>query len=80
MVLWGAWNLIWECDCGTYERMTDGKWKERLKNDMERAYRKTEKYWKRDSWSLYHETGDNLWILNIVNHIIGKGKKARADM
>lgn len=32
-----------------YQRVTDRAWKERLKNDIERAYRKTETYWKRDS-------------------------------
>ena len=50
-----------------YQRVTDRAWKERLKNDIERAYRKTETYWKRDSWSLCHGTGGNLWIMDIAD-------------
>lgn len=63
-----------------YQRVTDRKWKERLKNDIERAYRKTEKYWKRDSWSLCHGTGGNLWILDIADRVLGKEQKNRMDM
>ena len=63
-----------------YQRVTDRTWKERLKTDMERAYRKTETYWKRDSWSLCHGTGGNLWILDIADRVLGKEQKNRMDM
>lgn len=63
-----------------YQRVTDRTWKERLQNDIERAYRKTEKYWKRDSWSLCHGTGGNLWILDIAGRVLGKEQKNRTDM
>ena len=63
-----------------YQRVTDRTWKERLKTDMERAYRKTETYWKRDSWSLCHGTGGNLWILDIAERVLGKEQKNRMDM
>lgn len=63
-----------------YQRVTDRAWKERLKNDIERAYRKTETYWKRDSWSLCHGTGGNLWILDIADRVLGKEQKNRMDM
>lgn len=63
-----------------YQRVTDRAWKERLKNDIERAYRKTETYWKRDSWSLCHGTGGNLWILDIADRVLGKEQKNRMDI
>lgn len=63
-----------------YQRVTDRKWRKRLKNDIERAYQKTETYWKRDSWSLCHGTGGNLWILDIADRVLGKEKKERTDM
>lgn len=63
-----------------YQRVTDRKWKERLKNDIERAYRKTEKYWKRDSWSLCHGAGGNLWILDIADRVLEKEQKNRMDI
>lgn len=63
-----------------YQRVTDRTWKERLKTDMERAYRKTETYWKRDSWSLCHGTGGNLWIMDIADRVLGKEQKNRMDI
>lgn len=63
-----------------YQRVTDRAWKERLKNDIERAYRKTETYWKRDSWSLCHGTGGNLWIMDIADRVLGKEQKNRMDI
>lgn len=63
-----------------YQRVTDRTWKERLKNDIERAYRKTETYWKRDSWSLCHGTGGNLWIMDIADRMLGKEQKNRMDI
>lgn len=63
-----------------YQRVTDRTWKERLKNDIERAYRKTETHWKRDSWSLCHGTGGNLWILDKADQILKKEKKERLDI
>lgn len=63
-----------------YQRVTDRTWKERLKNDIERAYRKTETYWKRDSWSLCHGTGGNLWIMDIADRVLGKEQKNRMDI
>ena len=63
-----------------YQRVTDRTWKERLKTDMERAYQKTETRWKRDSWSLCHGTGGNLWIMDIADRMLGKEQKNRMDI
>lgn len=59
--------------------VTDPKWKERLKRDIELAYKKTEHYWKRDSWSLCHGNGGNLWILEIADRILWKTHKKRGN-
>lgn len=60
-----------------YERITDQKWKERLRQDVKRAYRKTEKFWKRDSWSLCHGNSGNLWILKLAEEIWGEERRER---
>ena len=50
----------------SYHIVSSDRWKERLKTDIQRAYRKLIKYWQRDSWSLCHGICGNLWILEIV--------------
>ena len=46
-----------------YQRVTEEKWKQRLKKDIQQAYSVLKKYWKRDSLSLCHGICGNLWIL-----------------
>lgn len=46
-----------------YQRVTEEKWKKRLKKDIQQAYSTLKKYWKRDSQSLCHGVCGNLWIL-----------------
>lgn len=45
------------------ENLQNDKWRERLENDISRAYKKLQQYWKRDSWSLCHGICGNLMIL-----------------
>lgn len=49
-----------------YEFVEDKKWKNRLKLDIKRAYKKLKEYWKRDSDSLCHGNCGNLLILKIA--------------
>ena len=62
-----------------YEKVTDSKWKKRLKKDIDRAYQKTSAFWKRDSWSLCHGNSGNLWILNLADRMLGKEGKERGN-
>lgn len=62
-----------------YEKVTDSKWKKRLKKDIDRAYQKTSAFWKRDSWSLCHGNSGNLWILNLADRMLGKERKERGN-
>ena len=49
-----------------YEFVENKKWKNRLEQDIKRAYKKLKEYWKRDSDSLCHGNCGNLWILKIA--------------
>ena len=62
-----------------YEKITDSKWKKRLKKDIDRGYQKTSAFWKRDSWSLCHGNSGNLWILNLADQVLGKERKERGN-
>lgn len=62
-----------------YEKITDSKWKKRLKKDIDRGYQKTSAFWKRDSWSLCHGNSGNLWILNLADQVLGKKRKERGN-
>ena len=46
-----------------YKMAEESKWKERLIEDINKAYTKLNDYWLRDSWSLCHGICGNLWIL-----------------
>ncbi|WP_405121550.1 type 2 lanthipeptide synthetase LanM [Sellimonas caecigallum] len=61
-----------------YERVTDKKWKNRLRTDAEKAYEKTRSYWKRDSWTLCHGCAGNLWILEIAERVLKKKRERRS--
>lgn len=62
-----------------YERITDQKWRERLRQDIDLAYQKTKDYWKRDSWSLCHGNSGNLWILELAEQSLWKKNLKRGN-
>lgn len=46
-----------------YGMAKEDRWKERMSEDIKKAYTKLNDYWLRDSWSLCHGICGNLWIL-----------------
>lgn len=50
------------------------KWKDRLGEDICRAYIKTSQSWVRDSWSLCHGNWGNIWMLKKAEEIIRQEK------
>lgn len=55
-----------------YTETEEEEWKQKLKEDIKKAYGKLERCWKRDSWCLCHGTYGNLWILECAAEIMGE--------